>query len=167
MIAPGKMQPQLGVPDRFQALRVAPLLRDFTDVGVRILAVASKQRTVGRSTYIFRSGEPADGLSIIARGTVQLRGREGGSPLGELSVGDSLGGMSLLSGGEHLLSAWAVNDVELILLTRESFEVMRKEKPRAALKLQLALATDLAERMRDAKAPLREFLAWQVSKRQG
>jgi hypothetical protein len=77
MIAPGKMQPQLGVPDRFQALRVAPLLREFTDVGVRILAVASKQRTVGRGTYIFRSGEPADGLSIIARGTIQLRGREG------------------------------------------------------------------------------------------
>jgi hypothetical protein len=52
------------------------------------------------------------------------------------------------------------------LLTRESFEVLKKEKPGAALKLQLALATDLAERMRDAKAPLREFLAWQVSKRQ-
>ena len=32
--------------------------------------------------------------------------------------------------------------------------------------LMLALAQDFADRVRDAKAPLREFLAWQVSKRQ-
>ncbi len=167
MIVPGKLTPQLGVPDRFAALRVAPLLRDFTDVGVNILAVASKQRAVGRGTYIFRMGEPADALSFIARGTVQMRGREGGAALGDLAVGDALSGMCLLSPGEHMLSAWAVNDVELVVLTREAFEGLRKQKPNTAIKLQLALATDLAERMREAKAPLREFLAWQVSKRQG
>jgi len=152
--------------DKFAALRGSALLRDFSDVGVRILATACEERPVGRGTYAFRAGESSDGLYFIGRGTVQLQTREGGQPLGELRSGDTLGSFALLGEGDHLLSAWAATDVELVVLYRESFEVMRKQKPQAGLKLMLALAQDFADRVRDAKAPLREFLAWQVSKRQ-
>ena len=69
-------------------------------------------------------------------------------------------------GGEHLLSAMAVNDVELLELSRPAFEEIKKSHPRTALKLTIALAQDLAERLREAKSPLREFLVWQISKRQ-
>lgn len=155
--------------ERVAALRTAPLLRDFSDVGVRILALAGQARTVGRGTYAFRAGEPSIALSFILKGTVQLLPRDGGGVLGEMTTGDTLGGFSLLlqgQGGEHLLSVMAVSDVELLVLTQEKFEALQKAKPRASLKLLLALAHDLGERMRDAKAPLREFLVWQVGKRQ-
>lgn len=152
--------------DRFSALRSAPILRGFTDVGVRILARSCVQRAVGRGTFAFRAGEPSDGLAVIARGTLQLRARDSSVGLSELSVGDSLGGLSLLCGGEHMLSAWASAETELLILSREAFENMRREKPGAALKLLLVLSEDLAERLREARGPLREFLAWQVSKRQ-
>jgi CRP-like cAMP-binding protein len=81
-------------------------------------------------------------------------------------AGDSLGGFSLLVGGEHLISALAATDVEMLLLSRAAFEELKKSHPRTALKLTLALAQDLAERLREAKGPLREFLVWQISKRQ-
>ncbi|HYZ89369.1 MAG TPA: Crp/Fnr family transcriptional regulator [Myxococcales bacterium] len=152
--------------DRFAALRASSLLTDFSDVGVRILAESCEERSVGRGTYAFRAGEPSTALVFIGRGTLQLQVREGGQPLGEVKAGDTLGNFALLAEGEHLLSAWAATDVELAVLERESFEALRKQKPQASLKLMLALAHDFGERLRDARGPFREFLAWQVSKRQ-
>jgi len=151
--------------DKFAALRGSALLRDFSDVGVRILAAACEERPVGRGTFAFRAGEPSDALFFVGKGTLQLQTREGGQPLGEVGAGDTIGNLALLGEGEHLLSAWAATDVELVLLYRDAFESMRKQKPQAGLKLMMALAQDFADRLRDAKAPLREFLAWQVSKR--
>jgi CRP-like cAMP-binding protein len=152
--------------DAFDVLRRAPLLKSFTDVGVRILASAMERRSAGRGTYIFRGGEPSSALSIIARGTVQLFPREGGAPLGELGLGEALSGYALLGGGEHLVSCMASNDVELVELTIAAFRRLSKEKPQASLKLVLALAADLGERIQDARVPLREFLLWQLSRRQ-
>jgi CRP/FNR family transcriptional regulator, cyclic AMP receptor protein len=152
--------------DRFAALRGSLLLREFSDVGVRILAEACEERAVGRGTYAFRAGEPSTALCFIGRGTLQMQVREGGQALGELKSGDTVGNFALLAEGEHLLSAWALTDVELAVLERGAFENLRKQKPQASLKLMLALAQDLGERVRDATGPLREFLAWQVSKRQ-
>jgi CRP-like cAMP-binding protein len=152
--------------DRQAALRSSPLLQEFTDVGIRILAKASTRRTVGRGTYAFRAGEPSTELMVIAKGTLLLLAREGGAALGEVTSGDALGGFSLLAGGEHLVSALASTDVELVVLHKSAFETLRKTKPGASLKLLIALANDFAERLREARGPLREFLAWQVSKRQ-
>ena len=153
--------------DLFAALRAAPILREFSDVGVRILAAACEERSVGRGTFAFRGGERSESLMFVARGTLQLQPREGGAPLGEVSAGDTLGNLSLLAPGEHVLSALAASDVVLAVLKRGAFEELRKQKPQASLKLMLALAQDFGERLRDAWGPLREFLAWQVSKRQG
>jgi CRP-like cAMP-binding protein len=152
--------------ERHDALRSVPLLRDFSDVGLRILAEAATGRGVGRGAYAFRAGEPSHALAFVTRGTLQILGRDGGAPLGEISAGDTLGGMTLLAGGEHLVSALAATDVQLVQLSREAFEEMQRTRPRTALKLTLALARDLTERLQDARGPLREFLVWQVSKRQ-
>jgi CRP-like cAMP-binding protein len=152
--------------DRFATLRRSHLLREFSDVGVRILAAACEEREVGKDTYAFRAGEPSTALCFVGRGTLQLQSRDGGVTLGEVGVGDTLGNFALIGESEHLLSAWAATDVELALLRREPFEALRKQKPQASLKLMLALAQDFGERLRDARGPLREFLAWQVSKRQ-
>lgn len=151
--------------DRSAALRAVPLLRDFTEVGIRLLGEATAERSVGQGTYAFRAGEPSQALSFLAKGTLQLLPRDGGAPLGEITAGDTLGGLALLSSGEHLLSALAATDVELLELSRTSFDELQKSRPRLCLKLTLALAHDLAERLRDAKGPLREFLIWQVSRR--
>jgi CRP-like cAMP-binding protein len=152
--------------DHLAALRASPLLREFSDVGLKVLADAAQERNVGRGVYAFRAGEPSAALAFVVRGTLQLLGRDGGAVLGEISAGDTLGGLSLLASGEHLVSALASNDVCLLQLSRDSFAAVQQSHPRTALKLTLALARDLTERMQEARAPLREFLVWQVSKRQ-
>jgi len=152
--------------DKSAALRASHLLREFTDVGLNILGELATQRSVGKGSFAFRAGEPSEVLSFVVKGTLQLVPRDGTAPLGDVGAGDTVGGMSLLVEGEHLVSAVAANDVELLEITRPVFEGMKKTHPRTALKLTLALAQDLAERLREAKGPLREFLVWQISKRQ-
>lgn len=157
--------PQAPPLDKPVSLRRAVLLRDFTDVGVKILAEIAEQRSVGKATLAFKAGEASDALCFVAAGTLHLVPHEGGAALGEVTVGDTVGGMSLLVEGEHLLSALAATDVELLEISRAAFEEMKRTHPRTALKLTMALAQDLAERLREAKGPLREFLVWQISKR--
>jgi CRP-like cAMP-binding protein len=152
--------------ERSAVLRGAMLLRDFTEVGLKILAESTVERSVSAGAYAFRAGEPSEALAIVARGTLQLVPTDGGSPVGEVTAGDSLGGLSLLVDGERVLSAVALDEVELLELSRDAFEEIKKSHPRTALKLTLCLAQDLAERLREARAPLREFLAWQVGKQQ-
>jgi CRP-like cAMP-binding protein len=152
--------------DKPAALRGSHLLKDFTDVGLNVLAELAAHRSVAKGLFAFRAGEPSDALAFVAKGTLQLLPGEGGAALGEVVAGDTIGGMALLVEGEHVLSAVAGSDVELLQISRPVFEGMKKTHPRTALKLTLALAQDLAERLREAKGPLREFLVWQISKRQ-
>jgi CRP-like cAMP-binding protein len=152
--------------DKAVALRASQLLRDFTDVGVKILAGIAAQRSVGKGTYAFKAGDVSDRLSFVAKGSLQLVPLEGATALGHVVFGDTVGGMALLVDGEHVVSALAANDVELVEISRAAFDEMKRTHPRTALKLTLALAQDLAERLREAKGPLREFLVWQISKRQ-
>jgi CRP-like cAMP-binding protein len=152
--------------DRSAVLRGAALLRDFTDVGLKILADATVERSVGQGGYAFRAGEASDGLAFVASGTLQLVPTDGGTPIGEVAAGDCLGGLSLLVDGERVLSAVALDDVKLLELSRDAFEEIKKAHPRTALKLTLCVAQDIAERLREAKGPLREFLAWEVAKQQ-
>jgi len=152
--------------DKPAALRSTPLLRDFTDVGLNILADLAAQRSVGRGSFAFKAGDVSDTLAFVAKGSLELAPQDGSAPLGAIGPGDTIGGMSLLVEGEHLLSAVASSDVELLEISRAVFEQMKKTHPRTALKLTLALAQDLAERLRDAKGPLRQFLIWQIAQRQ-
>jgi CRP-like cAMP-binding protein len=150
--------------DKPVALRASRLLSDFTDVGVKILAEVASQRSVGKGTYAFKAGEASSTLSFVTKGTLQLVARDGGAALGEVVSGDTVGGLALLLDGEHVVSALAASDVELLEVTRAAFDEMKRTHPRTALKLTLALAQDLAERLQDAKGPLREFLVWQIGK---
>ena len=121
--------------DRSAALRNAALLRDFTDVGLKILADSTVERSVVRGGYAFRAGEPSEALAFVARGTLQLVPTDGGAPIGEVTAGDCLGGLSLLVDGERVLSAVALDDVELLELSRSAFEEIKKAHPRTAADL--------------------------------
>jgi CRP-like cAMP-binding protein len=118
--------------DRHEALRAASLFRDFTEVGLRILSEMSASRKVGRGAYAFRAGEPSRELAVLVRGSLQLVGRDGGPPLGEVMPGDTLGGLTLLAESEHLVSALASTEVELVQLSRDAFEELQRTRPGAA-----------------------------------
>ena len=61
------------------ALRGSHLLRDFTDVGLKILAEIVVPRNVGRGTFAFKAGDASQALSFVTKGALQLIPRDGGA----------------------------------------------------------------------------------------
>src|SRR5262245_48157805 len=77
-------------------------------------------------SWLFRQGDPADALFLIARGRLQVWGQgeaEVGAPrlLGELGSGESVGEVGLLAGGTRTAGVRAIRDSVLLRLDRESF----------------------------------------------
>ena len=104
-------------------------------------------------TWLFRRGDPADALFLIARGRLQVWGgsAEDGDArlLGELGGGQSVGEVGLLTGGARTAGVRAIRDSLLLRLDRAAFH--RLAASHAALVLNLT--AQVAERLRDRTAP--------------
>src|SRR5262245_35972879 len=103
--------------------------------------------------WLFRKGDPADSLYLIARGRLQVWGEaaEGGAArlLGELGSGESVGEVGLLTGGTRTAGVRAIRDSLLLAIDRAALH--RLAATHGAL--ALTLTAQLAERLRDRTAP--------------
>jgi predicted acylesterase/phospholipase RssA/CRP-like cAMP-binding protein len=102
--------------------------------------------------WLFRQGDPADSLFLIARGRLQVWA-DGESPeerrlLGELSSGESVGEVGLLTGGTRTAGIRAIRDSVLLRLDRAGFDHLAASHGTLAL----SLAAQVAERLRDRTA---------------
>src|SRR5215468_9116999 len=103
--------------------------------------------------WLFRRGDPADSLYLIARGRLQVWGEasEGGAArlLGELGSGESVGEVGLLAGGARTAGVRAIRDSLLLGIDRAALH--RLAASHGALALNLT--AQLAERLRNRTAP--------------
>jgi CRP-like cAMP-binding protein len=144
--------------ERVEALRHCPVLADFSEVGIQILAAVVRERFFANAQSLQDQGElPRDaGVLFLALGRVrcEVRDAEGRTlGLGTLAPGDHLGGLRLFQSAPSPLSAVAEGDVTALLLDQPAFERLRKQKPQAAMKLLFALSGDFGRRLAES-APL-------------
>ncbi len=103
--------------------------------------------------WLFRQGDPASALFLIARGRLQVWGEpeEAGAPrlLGELGSGESVGEVGLLTGGTRTAGVRAIRDSLLLRLDRTAFHRLAARHPA----LVLNLTAQVAERLRDRTSP--------------
>jgi CRP/FNR family cyclic AMP-dependent transcriptional regulator len=106
-------------------------------------------RIVGASTnlfwpahsVVFEAGSPSEALYIVLSGRVRIRDGDRDAPvIGEVDAGDYFGELSLLLDSAHTKSAEAVEDCELLVLPKRSFEAL------------LRADVDLAEQVRRKRA---------------
>jgi hypothetical protein len=99
----------------------------FPGLAEPLLAEAAEQLRVihaAAGTAIVRVGDPADCLYIITRGEVDIvreNAAGGKAPLAVLGPGQFFGEIGLLSGEMRSVSAYAVTEVDLLALDRETF----------------------------------------------
>ena len=102
--------------------------------------------------WLFRQGDPADDLFLIARGRLQVWGeQQEGRParlLGEVGSGQSVGEVGLLTGGTRSAGVRAIRDSLLLRLDRAAFDRLAASHPA----LVLHLTAQVAERLRDRTA---------------
>jgi CRP-like cAMP-binding protein len=113
------------------ALRAVPSLATLDDRTLLSIVGDSANLCWNAGSRVFARGTPADGLYIVASGSVSVVD-ENGDELGVLRVGDFFGELSLLHGGAHSHDVFAVEDTELMVVAKECFDDLLAGNPAVA-----------------------------------
>ena len=128
------------------------VFRDAKEESLIALVECIGRRSVARENKVFTSGDPADQLFLIRKGSVRISvpipGTDSSQHRLTYGRGDFFGGMAFLSEMTRFNDAIALRDTELYVLQREQFERLREEHKRLACHLVEAVAKVLALRLR-------------------
>jgi CRP-like cAMP-binding protein len=142
-----------------EALQRSALFSEFTETGLRIFAEIARPKLIPAGTAIFVEDTVGESLFIVKSGTVRLTQRTAGGEraLGTVGAGEHLGELGVLAKTVRLVSAVAATPCEVLEITHRDFFKKATEKPAACLKLALAIAGDLAERVGESRELLRDL----------
>lgn len=115
-----------------------PLLASLSPPELQHLAARTVRKLFTGGELIFSEGEPCNGLHIIARGKVRIfktsvNGRE--QVLALNGPGESVAELPVFDGGPFPASAIAVDDTEIVFISRRDFQAYCMEHPEVALKV--------------------------------
>jgi len=133
-------------PSLRRLLKTSPLCRGLSDAELDELLAISKARKVAPGERIFKQGDVASDLFLIARGSVEVT--KDGQKLAQLGSGEVLGELSLF-GSTYVRSADAktMTEVEALEVPTRDFRKLLEAWNVAALKVVSNLAHQLSERI--------------------
>ncbi|MCC7072947.1 MAG: cyclic nucleotide-binding domain-containing protein [Deltaproteobacteria bacterium] len=145
--------------DVFAFLKANPLLRGFTDDGVRIIQSVAAARQLEPGMPIFVERMMGESLFMLAIGEVTLHVTRNGieREIGTLYAPDSFGELSLLHPGPRRVTAKTRSPSMVIEIPRRDFARLQQQRPQACLKLVVNITEAFAQRS-VAGAPLLERL---------
>jgi CRP/FNR family cyclic AMP-dependent transcriptional regulator len=143
-----------------ETLQKCTLFRDFSETGLNIFAAIATEKSVPAGAPIFAENMVGDSMFIVKSGNVCISGRSGGSEgtLAILGPGDHLGELALLARSVRLVSAVAETPCELVEITQRDYYRLQPQKPQACLKLALAIAASLAQKLAEGREALRSLV---------
>lgn len=127
-------------------LRKTQLFAKLTPAEMRTLCTHVTRRRLGRGEALFREGDQCKGLFVIATGTIRIfklspNGRE--QVLAVEGPGGSLAELPVFDGGVYPASACAVEDAEVLFISRHGFQNYCLEHPEVALKVLAVVGSRL------------------------
>jgi len=137
--------------DIFAILKQVPI---FSDLKPRELIEVEKivhRRSYKKNETIIHAGDPGLGMYIIIKGSVEIIEEDektGKRSLANLSDGSFFGDMALLDEDPRSASAIALVDCEIMGFFRPDFLDLIYRKPKLGIKVLLALAKVIGERLR-------------------
>jgi CRP-like cAMP-binding protein len=141
-----------------KALRRVPGFDLLQDIWLLKVVGASQNLLWPGGSKVFEKGTPGDALYIVLSGEIRVFDIVDGSELNVANIkpGDYFGEMSLMSDSVHTKSVEAVEDTELLVLPKDSFEALLESSPdlEALVKRRLAERRgELARLSVDVDAP--------------
>ncbi|MGB5104200.1 MAG: patatin-like phospholipase family protein [Steroidobacteraceae bacterium] len=113
--------------------------------------------------WLFRQGDPADGLFLLARGRLQVwmepvGVNEGGPRLvAEVEPGETVGEIGMLTGGTRSASLRAVRNSLLLKMSSGDFDRLARQRPELMRHVAGGIATRLRDRTAGATSIRRTF----------
>ncbi|HXZ20920.1 MAG TPA: Crp/Fnr family transcriptional regulator, partial [Candidatus Acidoferrales bacterium] len=119
-------------------LRKTPLFANLTDEEMRALRARVTSRQLQRGELLFSEGDPCAGLYLVAAGKIRIfklsaAGRE--QVLAVEGPGSSFAELPVFDGGSYPASASALEDTEVLFVSRKDFQNFCREHPEVALKV--------------------------------
>jgi len=137
------------VEDLIRVIR-SVLGKSLTSDEASVLAGAGKPLQLGADAAVFQEGDPAKGLFIFLRGTVDIvrRGQNGAEHvIATIEAPTVVGEMSLVTERAHSASMRTRSDCEFLLLAKPAFLRLLEGEQLAAYKVLATIAEVLARRL--------------------
>jgi CRP-like cAMP-binding protein len=157
----GRARSAADVPGSLLLLATVPLFSGVPDEELEVLAGVTRVVEIPQGTVLWREGDEADGLHVIASGRVKVETRLPGQRAVEIATlgsGGVLGEMPLLGGGPRWATATAVDDCSLLFLGRVEFGGLVSGASPGALTVRRRLLALVCDRLRQRHAALAEWL---------
>ncbi|MDE3169934.1 MAG: Crp/Fnr family transcriptional regulator [Acidobacteriota bacterium] len=119
-------------------LHKTPLFAGLSDKERSLLAERFIRRRIGHGEMLFGEGDPCMGLFLVASGKIRIFKD---SPDGRTQVlavegpGSSFAELPVFDGGDYPASASAIEDAEVLFISRRDFQNFCREHPDFALKV--------------------------------
>ena len=119
-------------------LKRTPLFAGLTEIELRALATRVTRKRFQRGELLFGEGDPCTGLFLVASGRIRIfklspAGRE--HVLAIEGPGGSFAELPVFDGGNYPASASALEDAEILFVSRRDFQNFCRERPDVALKV--------------------------------
>ncbi len=121
-----------------ETLRKTPLFAKLTETEMHALCARVTSRQFHRGELLFNEGDPCTGLHLVASGKIRIfklsaAGRE--QVLAVEGPGSSFAELPVFDGGSFPASASALEDAEVLFVSRRDFQNFCREHPDVALKV--------------------------------
>jgi CRP/FNR family transcriptional regulator len=119
-------------------LRRVPLFADLTDTEIKFLAERAVPRRYGPGEIIFAEGDVCAGLFVIESGSIRLFKSSPGGREQVLTIEkavNSIAEVPVFDGGNYPASAAAVDDAQLLFVSKQDFHSLCLVHPKVALKV--------------------------------
>ncbi len=135
----------------FTTLKKVPIFSDLTPKELTEVEKIVHRRRYKKNENIIHTGDPGLGMYIIVNGSVEIVEEDekaGKRILAKLSDGSFFGDMALLDEDPRSASAIALVDSDIMGFFRPDFLDLIYRKPKLGIKVLLALARVIGERLR-------------------
>ena len=136
----------MGLDNNESVLRKTQLFSRLTETEMRTLCARVSRRRFGRGETLFSEGDQCHGLFIVVAGRIRIfklspSGRE--QVLAVEGPGSSFAELPVFDGGVYPASASALEDTEVLFISRKDFQNYCREHPEVALKVLAVVGSRL------------------------
>ena len=119
-------------------LKKTPLFANLTSAELQALAMRTTRKRFQQGEQLFAEGDPCTGLFLVAAGKIRIfklspSGRE--QILAIEGPGSSFAELPVFDGGNYPAAASALEDTEVLFISRRDFQNFCREHPEVALKV--------------------------------
>ena len=122
------------------------MFADFSAEQLRLLAFGSQKLPFPKGSTVFHDGQVTDGGYAISKGSLNLVSYVDGQEriVGTFTTGDLIGEIAILTRNNRIGSAIAVEDCELMKISRSTMHRILSEYPELAASLHQKIAERVA-----------------------